>query len=63
MLAVTATVLETAAQLLGVHGLRAFDAVQLANAKGSDSTRWIEGFHTHTALEATQSAVPIPAAG
>jgi len=35
VLAVTATVLETAARLVGVHGLRAFDAVQLASAKAA----------------------------
>lgn len=33
--AATATVLESAARLVGVHGLRAYDAVQLASAKAA----------------------------
>lgn len=35
VLAVTATVLDAAAALAGVHGLRAYDAVQLASAKAA----------------------------
>lgn len=35
VVAATAPVLETAARLAGVHGLRAYDAVQLASAKAA----------------------------
>lgn len=35
VVAPTATVLETASGLVGVHGLRAYDAVQLASAKAA----------------------------
>ncbi len=35
VVAATATVLETASRLVGVHGLRAYDAVQLASAKAA----------------------------
>lgn len=35
VIAATPTVLETAARLVGVHGLRACDAVQLASAKAA----------------------------
>lgn len=35
VIATTPTVLETAVRLVGVHGLRAYDAVQLASAKAA----------------------------
>ncbi|MDQ3765025.1 MAG: type II toxin-antitoxin system VapC family toxin [Actinomycetota bacterium] len=35
VVATTAAILETAARLVGVHGLRAYDAVQLASAKAT----------------------------
>ncbi|PZS37142.1 MAG: VapC toxin family PIN domain ribonuclease [Pseudonocardiales bacterium] len=35
VVATTATVLEIASRLVGVHGLRAYDAVQLASAKAA----------------------------
>lgn len=35
VVAATAAVLETAARLVGVHGLRAYDAIQLASAKAA----------------------------
>lgn len=54
LVAATATVLETAARLVGVHGLRAYDAVQLAGAKAAAQA--IPDCHTLAAFDATLRA-------
>jgi predicted nucleic acid-binding protein len=51
VVAATATVLETASRLVGVHGLRAYDAVQLASAKAAADA--VGDCHTMAAFDAT----------
>ncbi len=51
VVAVTTTVLETASRLVGVHGLRAYDAVQLASAKAAAEA--IPDCHTVAVFDAT----------
>lgn len=48
---VTASVLEAAARLAGVHGLRAYDAVQLASARATAQT--VPGCRTVAAFDVT----------
>lgn len=50
----TATVLEVAAQLVGVHSLRAYDAVQLASAKATAGA--VPDCHTVAAFDGTLRA-------
>jgi predicted nucleic acid-binding protein len=66
VVAVSPSVLETAARLAGVHGLRAYDAVQLASAKAAaqaaSDCRTVAAFDgTLRAAAATESFALLPA--
>ena len=54
VVAASANVLETAARLAAVHGLRAYDAVQLASAKAVAQA--VPDCHTMTAFDGTLRA-------
>lgn len=54
VVAATATVLEAASRLVGVHGLRAYSVVQLASAKAA--ARAIRDCHTVAAFDAALRA-------
>jgi predicted nucleic acid-binding protein len=58
VVAASANVLETAARLAAVHGLRAYDAVQLASAKAAAQA--VPDCHTMTAFDGTLRTSPSP---